>query len=251
MSEGPEANDNGDDGAKVALVTGGARRLGSALARELSRLGYRLVINYLSSASEASALVHELEESGGSARAVRADVGSAEDVEAMLNSIRGQEGRLDLLVNNVGIYEPGPVEHLTVDSWDRCIQANLSGAFYCCHSSKGLLRASRGQVINIGYAGVESLGSHPLAMAYQVSKTGLLVLTRSLAVALAPEVRVNMISPGQLENSIDLPADIESAIPLGRAGTEQDIAGALRYLLGASYVTGVNIDVAGGYRLGS
>jgi len=237
------------DEAKVALVTGGARRLGSHLARVLSGLGYRLVINYLNSADEAATLVEELQGAGGSARAFRADVSSSDQVAEMVGSIRKLEGRLDLLVNNVGIYEPGPVEEMTVESWDRCIQTNLSGAFYCCHCCRDLLNSSGGQVINIGYAGVEALAGHPLAMAYQVSKTGLLVLTRSLAEALAPQVRVNMISPGQLENSVDLPEDIPGTIPLGRAGTEEDIAAALRYLLRASYVTGVNLDVAGGYRL--
>ena len=175
------------DEAKVALVTGGARRLGSHLARVLSGLGYRLVINYLNSADEAATLVEELQGAGGSARAFRADVSSSDQVAEMVGSIRKLEGRLDLLVNNVGIYEPGPVEEMTVESWDRCIQTNLSGAFYCCHCCRDLLNSSGGQVINIGYAGVEALAGHPLAMAYQVSKTGLLVLTRSLAEALAPQ----------------------------------------------------------------
>ena len=90
---------------------------------------------------------------------------------------------------------------------------------------------------------------NPDATAYQVSKTGLLVLTKSLAQALAPKVRVNMLSPGQLENSVDLPEDIEDTIPSGRAGNLDDVAEALLWIVDASYVTGVNIDVAGGYRL--
>jgi 3-oxoacyl-[acyl-carrier protein] reductase len=112
-----------------------------------------------------------------------------------------------------------------------------------------LLKVSGGQIVNLGYAGVDALVGNPDAMAYQVSKSGLLVLTKSLAAALAPEVRANMLSPGQLENSVDLPQDLEATLPAGRAGRLDEVADALLWLIAADYVTGVNIDVAGGYRL--
>ncbi len=105
-------------------------------------------------------------------------------------------------------------------------------------------------MINIGYAGVERLQANPAAAPYEISKVGLLILTRSLAAAYGPRgVRCNMISPGQLSNSVDLPDDLAAEIPLGRAGTLDDVAQAMEYLLGADYVTGTNINVAGGYRL--
>ena len=117
------------------------------------------------------------------------------------------------------------------------------------HAALPLLEDSGGQIVNIGYAGLDALVGNPDAMPYQVSKTGLLVLTKSLAEGLAPRVRANMVSPGQLENSIDLPEDLEGTIPSGRAGRLEEVAEALLWLLDAEYVTGVNIDVAGGYRL--
>ena len=139
---------------------------------------------------------------------------------------------------------------MTPDDWDRAIDANLSGSFYCVHAALPLLKVRGGHIVTIGYAGLDALTAAPEAAPYQVSKVGMLVLTKALARELAPDgIRANMISPGQLANSVDLPEDLEAAIPAGRAGTLDDIAGALRYLLSAGYVTGVNIDVAGGYRL--
>lgn len=233
----------------VALVTGGARRLGRQLCLRLAEEGWDLVVNYRDSRSDAEALVEQLGGLGAGARAIQADISQADQVEAMFQSVSRTEGRLDLLVNNVGNYEPRPVRLLEPAEWDACLAANLSGAFYCCHHALELLEASGGQIVSLGYAGVDALVGNPEAPAYQVSKTGLLVLTKSLAEALAPRVRVNMLSPGHLENSVDLPEDIEGTIPGGRAGGLDEVAEALLWLLEAHYVTGVNIDVAGGYRL--
>ncbi|MCO4770601.1 MAG: SDR family oxidoreductase [Deltaproteobacteria bacterium] len=234
----------------VALITGGALRLGAHLARCLADDGWDVAVNYRSSAAEAEALAAELRGRGGNAWALQADVSRRGDVAAMFASLAEGAGRLDLLLNNVGIYEPKPLSEVTPDDWDHAIGANLSGSFYCVHAALPLLREGGGNIITIGYAGLDALTAAPEAAPYQVSKVGMLVLTKALAKELAPEgVRANMISPGQLENSVDLPDDPATALPAGRAGTLDDIAGALRYLLGADYVTGVNIDVAGGYRL--
>ncbi len=190
-----------------------------------------------------------IESGGGAARPARVDVGSEVSVAALFESIEAHEGRLDLLINNVGNYNPQPVEQLVPAHWDATLQANLSGAFYCCHHALAWL-GSGGQIISIGNAGVERAPADVVGVDYHVSKTGLLVLTRSLARAYAGRgIRVNMVSPGMLVNSIDFPDDIETWVPLGRGGALEDVAQAVGYLLEASYVTGVNIDVAGGYRL--
>jgi len=237
------------DRSPVALVTGGAKRLGRHLAEQLAEGGFHVVINYRSSEDAATELADAICARAGTARSIQADISDKHEVAAMFRSVLEQEGHLDLLVNNVGNYQPGPVRELSPEAWDECIGSNLSGAYYCCYEALAMLEESGGQIINIGYAGLELNAAHPEAAAYQVSKVGLLSLTRSLAAALAPRVRVNMVSPGQLEDSIDLPEDVEASIPLGRAGTHQDVASAVTYLLGARYVTGVNLDVAGGYRL--
>jgi len=234
----------------VALVTGGAKRLGAHLCRCLAADGWDVAVNYLRSEAEAEALVAELEGAGARAWAIQADVGVQAEAASLVSEAAERAGRLDLLVNNVGIYEPKALSAVTPDDWDRAIQANLSGSFYCIHAALPLLKERGGQVITIGYAGLDALTANPEATAYQVSKVGMLVLTKALAKECAADgVRANMISPGQLANSVDLPEDLPGTIPAGRAGTLDDIAGAMRYLLASGYVTGVNIDVAGGYRL--
>ncbi len=238
-----------DDRRPVAVVTGGARRLGAHLSAFLARRGFRVVIGYRTSEEEARSLQAVIRDDGGEARPARVDVASEASVAALFESIDAHEGGTDLLINNVGNYNPQPVKELEPAHWDATLQANLSGAFYCCHHALARL-GSGGQIINIGNAGVGRAPADVIGVDYHVSKTGLLVLTRSLARAYARRgIRVNMVSPGMLDNSIDFPDDVEEWVPLGRGGALADIAQAVGYLLDADYVTGVNIDVAGGYRL--
>lgn len=239
------------DGRPVAVVTGGARRLGRHLCDEVAEAGYRVVVCYRHSDTEAQAVVDGITARGGLARAIRVDVAQSASVADAFRDMATHEGRVDLLINNVGNYTPQPFEAITVDGWDATLAANLSGPFYCVHAALPLM-PDGSLIVNIGMAGLDGIRANPVAADYYVSKTGLLSLTRSLAVALGPRhIRVNMVSPGQLDNSIDLPdaTTLPDLVPLGRAGTLQDIAGAVRYLIGAHYVTGANIDVAGGYRL--
>ena len=235
----------------VAVVTGGARRLGRHLSMALAARGYDLVILYSTSESDARSLEQEIRAAGQRATGYAVDVGVERQVAEVFAAIEREQGRVDLLVNNVGNYNPQHVTRLDPAVWDATIAANLSGAYYCCYHALPLMPAG-GNIINIGMAGLEGIRANVHGTDYYVSKTGLLVLTRALAVAYAGQgVRVNMVSPGQLDNSIDLPPpdEIEQWMPIGRAGSLQDIAQAVGYLIDASYVTGVNLDVAGGYRL--
>jgi 3-oxoacyl-[acyl-carrier protein] reductase len=237
--------------APLAVVTGGARRLGRHLCTVLAERGYDVVILYRESETEARALAREIESTGRRARALHADVAVNADVAAVFANIGANEGRVDLLVNNVGNYNPQHVSKLDPAVWDATLATNLSGAYYCCYHALPLMRAGN-SIVNIGTAGLEGTRANVQGVDYYVSKTGLLSLTRSLAAAYAErDIRVNMISPGQLENSIDLPPpeEIGRWVPLRRAGALEDISQAVVYLLEAAYVTGVNLDVAGGYRL--
>jgi 3-oxoacyl-[acyl-carrier protein] reductase len=235
----------------VAVVTGGARRLGRHLCEVMAGRGYRVVVVYRSSERDAADLVAALTRQGTVARAVQFDVSTNTDVERLFTDVGTQEGRVDLLINNVGNYNPQDVTKLDPAVWDATIAANLSGAYYCCYHALRLM-PDGGQIINIGMAGLEGVRANRRGADYYVSKTGLLVLTRALAAGYADRrIRVNMVSPGQLDNSIDLPPPdrIGLEVPLGRAGTMRDISQAVEYLIDAPYVTGVNIDVSGGYRL--
>ena len=236
---------------RVAVVTGGARRLGRHLCQTLAERGYNLVILYRHSDHDARALVDAIRARGQRARAMAVDVGSEPQVADVFGEIGRDEGRVDLLVNNVGNYNPQHVTALTPVVWDATLSANLSGAYYCCFHALRLMRPG-GHIINIGMAGLEGIRANVRGADYYVSKTGLLVLTRALAAGYAERhIRVNMVSPGQIDNSVDLPPpdEIGDSVPLGRAGTVEDMAQAVEYLLDATYVTGINIDVAGGYRL--
>ncbi len=235
----------------VAVVTGGARRLGRHLCTALAARGYDVVILYRESEADARSLERQIADTGRRARALVVDVSVNTQVATVFADIAAHEGRVDLLVNNVGNYNPQHVTKLDPSVWDATLATNLSGAYYCCFHALALM-ASGGSIVNIGMAGLEGIRANVHGADYYVSKTGLLVLTRALAAAYAEKnIRVNMVSPGQLDNSVDLPSpeDIGRWVPLGRAGALHDIAQAVGYLLEASYVTGVNIDVAGGYRL--
>ncbi len=235
----------------VAVVTGGARRLGRHLCSSLARRGYDLVILYRESASDAQSLEGEIRAGGGRARSLAVEIGLEPSVAHVFADIAREEGRVDLLVNNVGNYNPQHVTTLDPAVWDATIATNLSAAYYCCYHALKQMPPG-GNIINIGMAGLEGIRANVHGTDYYVSKTGMLVLTRALAAAYASRnIRVNMVSPGQLDNSIDLPTPDQMSryVPLGRAGTLQDIWQAVDYLLDAAYVTGVNIDISGGYRL--
>jgi len=237
--------------APVAIVTGGARRLGRHLCMALAARGYDIVIFYRSSEEAARDLEQQITATGRRARAREVDVGVAAQVAGAFAELARMEGRVDLLVNNVGNYNPQHITDLNPEVWDATLATNLSGAYYCCYHALPLM-AAEGNIINIGMAGLEGIRANVRGADYYVSKTGLLSLTRSLAVAYAERnIRVNMVSPGQLDNSIDLPPpdEIGRSVPLGRAGELPEVAHAVEYLLDAKYGTGVNIDVAGGYRL--
>ena len=239
---------------RVALVTGAARRTGRGLALALAHAGADVVVHYGSSRQDAESAVAEIAALGRRGYAIPADLGCPGNAERLIQSCLEQAGRLDVLVNNVGNYPLGDPLGLPADDFRATLETNLTAPYALIRAALPALAASGiGHVVNLGYAGVEHLVANPRAMAYQISKAGLLVLTRSLAQALGPQgIRVNMVSPGHIDNSVDLPVDIESHVPLGRPARIDDIAGALLFLLSPAggYITGANIEVAGGYRLG-
>ena len=241
-----------DLSGQVAFVTGAARRLGRHLALTLARAGADVVVHFNTSKEEADGVVREIERLGRRAWSVQAEFQDPAAVEAMMRAIAGLVPKLSIVVNNVGNYLVKPIEDTTADEWRELMETNLFAPVGIVRAALPLFTGEGGAVINLGYAGVEHVAVSTRAAAYQASKTALYLATKAFARSLAPRgIRVNMISPGQLENSVDLPPDLSRVIPLGRPGTLDDIAKTMLFLLDpTSYVTGVNIDVAGGYRLG-
>ena len=237
---------------KTALVTGSAKRLGRELALRLAGTGYFTWVHYQNSRAEAEQVLAEIEQKGGRGALLQGDMASQPDIRAMADEIKKGSGRLDALINNVGVYRTGNLLEYTVEDFEATLQTNLTGAFYLINRCLPLFPSAGGSIVNIGYAGLENLTGSTHNTAYLISKSWLFILTKSFAQALGSrQIRVNMVSPGVLENSVELPNRPGEHIPLGRLGRCEDVCDAVEFLVGerASYVTGVNLDVAGGYML--
>ena len=231
---------------QVALVTGGAKRIGRAIARRLAADGADIVINYASSHSEAEQLASELRASGRRAITFRADVSRSAEVRSMFEAVAKEFGRLDILVNNAAVFFPAEFESITEEQWDRIMGINLKGSFLCAQAAVPLLRKSgRGRIVNLSSLG--AFLSWPSYTHYCTSKAGVVMLTRCMARALAPGIRVNSVAPGVIEfPEHPAPESMIRQTPLGRTGTAEDIANAVAYLLSADFVTGQTIVVDGG-----
>ena len=237
---------------KTALITGAAHRLGRHLALSLGRAGADVVVHYQGNEEKACSVVAELENMGRKAWALQADFLKRGEAQRLADDALTLTGGYQILINNVGNYLVKDLLGTTAQEWRDLFETNLIAPQILIRSFVEQLPSDHtGHILNLGYAGVETIRPHLKATAYQASKTSLLVLTKSYAELLAGcGIRVNMISPGHLDNSIDLPENLAAEIPIGRAGRLADIEDALHYLLDfEGYVTGINLDVAGGYRL--
>ncbi|OYT70994.1 MAG: short-chain dehydrogenase [Chloracidobacterium sp. CP2_5A] len=227
----------------VALVTGGARRLGAAMTRALAARGACVALHCQTSLAAAETLAAELRASGGTVEVFSADLRRASEADALFEAIQRRFGALHVLVNNAAIFERRPFLELTDADWERTLAVNLTAPFWCARRAAALMVAQgQGKIINLACVG----GARPWAayVHYNVSKAGLIMLTESMAKALSPTVQVNAIAPGRV--------DFSEAVDAGRDGrvTPDDIVQALLYLLGADAVTGETLFVDAGYRLG-
>jgi NAD(P)-dependent dehydrogenase (short-subunit alcohol dehydrogenase family) len=236
---------------KVALVTGAAKRIGRSVALRLASEGADVAVNYRGSKGEAEEVVAEIAAMGRRAAAFRADVAKREEVTAMFAAAEKEFGRLDILVNNAGMFFPAKFEELTEEQWDRILDANLKSQFLCSQAATPMLRrGGHGRIIN--FASLGGLLAWPAYTHYCVSKAGVIMLTRCLARALAPEITVNAIAPGTISFPGDAPELAEDFIrraPLRRTGTPQDIDDAVVFLAQSAFVTGQVIVVDGGRSL--
>ena len=235
---------------RVALVTGGSRGIGRAIAFALANAGAAVAVNYRERAEEAASVVEAIHQSGSKAVAVRADVSVASSVQSMVSAIEEQLGSIDILVNNAGIAPTRGIDDITEDDFDRTIAVNLKSAFLCTQAVLPGMRARRwGRLINISSIGAR-IGSGSVSVAYAAAKAGLEGLTRGYALRLAPEgLTVNTIAPGLIDTEMGKPlieAGVAARIPVGRVGTGDEIAQAVLLLIQDSYITGQTIAVNGG-----
>ena len=236
---------------KVALVTGAAKRIGRSVALRLAAEGADVIVNYRGSKAEAEEVVAQISATGRRAVGIRADVAKRADVLAMFATVEKKFGRLDILVNNAGMFFPAKFEELTEDQWDTILDTNLKSQFLCSQAAAPMLRrGGQGRVIN--FASLGGILAWPAYTHYCVSKAGVIMLTRCLARALAPEITVNAIAPGTISfpgDAPDLAEDFIRRAPLQRTGTAKDIEDAVMFLAESAFVTGQVIVVDGGRTL--
>jgi NAD(P)-dependent dehydrogenase (short-subunit alcohol dehydrogenase family) len=241
-----------DLNGKVALVTGGARRIGHALSLGLARAGADVVINYHATAAEAEATAAAIVALGRRAITVRADVAIRSEVVRLVRETADVFGRLDVLVNNASTFESKPILAIEEAEWDRVMGVNLKGPFLLAQAAHPLLRRDGGGVI-INIADLSGLQPWPAYAHHSVSKAGLIHLTRVLARALGPEIRANCIAPGTVLPPVDYTEDqlrqSRERTVLHRIGSPDDVVRALLFLVESDYLTGEVVVVDGGRML--
>ena len=244
---------------KVAIITGASSGIGRATALLFAMEGAKVVVNYSHSDEEANDVVERIKEFGGDAIAVKADVSNESDVKKLISETIKRFKKIDILYNNAGIELQKPITVTTEEEWSKVLDVNLKGMFLCSKYAIPYLSESKGVIVNT--ASIAGLVGSAMLSAYSASKGGVIALTKSLALELAPKVRVNCICPGAIDTPmlrrfIDITPDpaayekqLASLHALGRLGKPEEIAQAALFLASeeSSFITGIALPVDGGY----
>lgn len=234
----------------VALVTGAGKRLGRAVALRLAEHGADVVVHYRNSQREAQEAVREIEKLGRRATAIGADLGQVSEIKRLFDEAGKHFGRLDVLVNSAANFLPASMVSTTEGIWDSALDTNVRAPFFCAQAAAPWLRRTQGVIIN--FADTGGLLGWTGYIPHSISKAGVIMLTKVLAKALAPEVRVNAIAPGTITMEGDPPeweADFIKLAPLRRTGKPSDIADSVLFLVQSKFVTGQVLVVDGGRAL--
>jgi pteridine reductase len=233
---------------KVALVTGGGRRVGRALALALADRGATVAVHYNESEKGAREVAAAIAKRGGRANTFAADLTQPTAPAALIQEVASELGSLDVLVNSAAVMLRTPFGEVEVDVWDRIFALNLRAPFFLAQAAAPHLRLARGAIVNI--ADLAAFETWPGYVPHGLTKSGIVHMTKALARLLAPEVRVNAVAPG----TVLLPDDwteadrerLDETTPLKRQGSPEDVASAMLFLLDAEYITGETIIVDGG-----
>lgn len=241
---------------KTALVTGSSRGLGKGLAVGLAELGANIVVNYLQNKKAAQSVVQHIKKTNPNAISCQADVTNPHSLQNMFQHIHKTFGPVDVLINNVGDFLQNSLSDTTTEDWDRIIKSNLYSVFYCCQMAvPAMMKKNWGRIINIGLVNTNRTQAYKLVAPYAIAKSGVLTLSKSLAVEVAPYgITVNVLSPGLMNNgSLSLLEKESMAIkvPNQRLGESHDLLGIVKFLVTkeAAYITGADIVVSGGWGL--
>jgi len=243
---------------KVAVVTGASKGIGAEIAKQLAAEGASVVVNYASSKSGADAVVNEITKKGGKAVAVQGDVAKQADIEKVLAETKKAYGRLDVLINNAGVYEFSPLENITPEHYHKLYDVNVLGLLSTSREAAKYFGKDGGSIVNV--SSLVSQSAIPNAAAYSGTKGAVDAITRSLSAELGPrKIRVNSINPGMVITEgvktagfegTDFQKDIEKRTPLGRVGQPEDIAPAAVFFASndSAWITGETLVIAGGLR---
>jgi pteridine reductase len=233
---------------RVALVTGAGRRVGRALAVGLGAEGARVAVHYNGSAAGAQETAEQIVRAGGEARVFQANLSDAEAPARLVDDVAGAFAGLDVLVNSAAVMHRTPIGAVSVGEWDAMFALNLRAPFFAAQAAAGHMRNNGGAIVNI--ADLAAFETWPGYVPHGISKAGVVQMTRALAHALAPTIRVNAVAPGAVMLPDDWDASaaerLASTTPLRRLGAPSDVVDAVLYLLHADYVTGETIVVDGG-----
>jgi 3-oxoacyl-[acyl-carrier protein] reductase len=235
---------------RVALVTGGSRGIGKAIALALAATGAAVAINYRERVEEAEAVAELIRRNGRRAATFGADVSLGIAVQSMMHDVEAELGPIDILINNAGMAAARGLEDITEADFDHALAVNLKSAFLCTQAVLPGMRARRwGRIVNVSSIGAR-IGSGGVSVAYAAAKAGIEGLTRGYALRLAPEgVSVNTVAPGLIATEMGQPlidAGVAARIPMGRPGTVDEIAQAVLLIIGNAFMTGQTIAVNGG-----
>lgn len=238
---------------RVAVVTGSGKGIGRGIAQRLAAEGITLVVNYLKDESAARETLTQVQARAPRSILMQADVATPAGAKELIDQTVAALGRLDILINNTGPFLVKSVIDTDIDDWRRILDGNLSSAFYCMKYALAVMRAQKsGNIVNLGSLNVETTRGAPTTPAYNAAKTGLVVLSKSVARSEARHgVRCNLVNPGFIDTYALSDSDrreLPSLIPLGALGTAEDIAEAVAFLVSdkARYITGAVLNVHGG-----
>ena len=239
---------------KTIFITGAAKRIGKEIALCFSEMGWNIIIHYNSSKNDAQVLADEINGTNpDSAITVQGNLDVKEDVEKVINEVRGAFSTIDVLINNASTFYPTPIEDISEEHWDKLVGSNLKGPLFLIKGLKDKLKESKGSIINITDTNLsKGVANYSI---YSAAKAGLESITKGLARELAPDIKVNAIAPGAMLEPPDVTwteeqkSKVISSIPLNRMGSEKDISEAVKFLAKSNYITGQIIKVDGGRSL--
>ncbi|WP_102346975.1 3-oxoacyl-[acyl-carrier-protein] reductase [Bacillus sp. Marseille-P3661] len=239
---------------RIAVVTGGSRGIGKAIALELAKSGAKVAVNYAGNEAKANEVVDQIKANGGEAIAIKADIGNSEEVNTMIKDVISAFGSVDILVNNAGITRDNLLMRMKEDEWDAVINTNLKGVFNCTKAvTRQMMKQRKGRIINI--ASIVGVTGNPGQANYVAAKAGVIGLTKTTAKELSSRnITVNAVAPGFISTDMtdELTEEVKSEmlkqIPLARFGNPEDIAYIVRFLASdeSGYITGQTIQVNGG-----